>query len=336
MLKEKTNILIMGTLASGASALVDMLKEYENINVLPYEFNDYRRPGFVADQLSFNSSIDYPNVIDQEISFENHKWELVYKSSIWKLFSRSAFKKVWDKDWKIKKLNDYKNSLISLYQINYLKELNKNLKSDIPFEEKIHLSNLWIKQIGNIYPARYDFTLFNQPLHPWADLDIWTKVFKPFKLIWVYRDPKDQLAEMVRRDIIFSPFRSAQLSYGQFNIVSIYGNDRKGRMKFLSDALQKRHERIDQWLRVLKHDQVLLIDFEGLVNKYDIYKSEIEQFLDITDDKHKFKNIYFNPEVALKNSIGIFSKYLSEEELADLAELEFWYNEKLSKSIHYK
>ena len=334
MFKERTNILIMGTLASGASALVDMLKEYENVNVLPDEFVSYRRPGFVADQLSYNSSLDYPSVIDGEITFENYKWELIYKSSIWKLFSAKGLKNAWDKEWGHPKLKAYKNSLISLYHIFFLKELNKSLRSDISFEEKIRLSSEWIHKIGNVYPSANDFILYNQPLHPWFDTEIWTKVFSPFKLIYVLRDPKDQLAEMIRREIVFSPFRDAQISYGQFNIVSIYGNDRKGRIRFVMDALKKRLEILDQWVEKLGPEQLLLIDFEGLSKNYDSYKSEIENFLGLRKDKHKFAKKYFDPDIAMKKGIGIFKDYLSAEELEDLSDLEAWYNNKFKKLNH--
>ena len=206
--KERKNILIMGTLATGSSALVDMLTEYTNINVLPYEFNDFRKAGFVSDQLSYDSSLNYPNVIDKEIQFVNFRWELIYKSKIWKLLSSRTLDKIWEKEFKNKKLKAYKNSLIELFHVVFLKELNNSLKSDIPYSKKIELANEWIHKVGSVYPSRYDFTLFNQALHPWSDINIWTRVFSPFKLIIVYRDPKDQLAEMVRREIIFSPFRT--------------------------------------------------------------------------------------------------------------------------------
>lgn len=331
MNKERSNILVIGTLASGSSALVDMLKEYDNINVLPREFDNFRRPGFVSDQLSYNSSIDYPNVIDENIKFVNFKWELLYKSTIWKLFFRKPLSNIWGKNWRI--LEKYKIKLINLRQIFLLKGLSKNLKSNISFEKKIELSNEWINNIGAFYPDKYEFTLFNQALLPWCNIDIWTKVFNPFKLICVYRDPRDQIAEMIRRDIVFSPFKSAQLSYGQFNIISIYGNDRKARLKFVSDALKNRLEIIDQWMKVLPIDQFLLVDFEGLVSHYDVYRSEIEKFLGISDENHKCKKQYFNPEVALKNSIGIFKNYLTNEELENLIELESWYNKKVQRRI---
>jgi hypothetical protein len=324
---ERINVLIMGTLASGSSALVDMLKEYRNVNVLPREFDNFRRPGLVYDQLSYQTSIDYPNVIDKEIKFDNRKWKLVYNSSIWKLFSKGFLKKIREKDWG--KLEKYKNSLINLYQIYYLKELDEKLKSDISYDEKIKYSNEWIRNVGNIYPSRFDYTLFNQPLFPWFDIKIWTEVFKPFKLIIVHRDPQDQLAEMIKRDIAFSPFISAKISYGQFNIISIYGNDRNGRIRFLKDALRKRFEMIDQWLELLNPSEVLLVDFEGMVQNYEVYKSEIEKFIGLDSADHKYKKIYFNPDVALKNSIGIFRNYLTDDEINDLSNLNEWYNNKL-------
>jgi hypothetical protein len=329
--KKRTNLLILGTLASGSSALVDMLDEYENINVLHYEFNHYRRPGFVSDQLSYESSISYPNVIDKELEFTNSRWKFIYKSSIWKYIPKRTLDYIWEKDFEQKKFIAYKNSLTDLFQIVFLQKLNEGLKSDISFEEKIKLANEWIHNVGSIFPSYYDFTLFNQPLHPWSDMDIWTKVFDPFKMILVYRDPRDQLAEMVRRDIAFYPFRYSKLDYGQFNIISIYGNDRNGRMKFLIDALKLRVDKYDRWLNMINQDQILFVDFEGLVNDYNAYEKRIEQFIGKIEGKHIFRQKYFNPEVAKKNSIGIFSKYLNDQELEDLAPLDEWYRKKISE-----
>jgi hypothetical protein len=329
VIKERTNLLVMGTLASGSSALIDMLYEYENINVLRYEFNDYRRPGFVSDQLSYESSINYPDVIDKKIRFTNSRWEMIYKSSIWKLIPDKSLKYIWEKDFQNKKLRAYKNSLTELFQVVFLQELNRSLKSDISFDDKIQRSNEWIQRVGSIFPSYYDYTLFNQPLHPWSDPAIWTRVFRPFKLICVYRDPKDQLAEMVRRNIDFSPFRCSQLSYGQFNITSIYGNDRKGRFKFIKDAFEMRLGKIDNWLKVIEPEQILFVDFEGLVNDYDVYETRIEHFLGNINGKHKFRKKYFNPEKAKANSIGIYKNYLSKEELESLSSLEDWYKNKI-------
>lgn len=322
----------MGTLASGSGALIAMLREYENINYLPYEFNDFRRPGFVSDQLRYDSSIDYPNVIDKNITFGNNRWKLIYRSNIWKHIPAKALGYIWEKDFKNRKLKDYKNSLTELFQIVFLQKLNTVLKSDVSFEEKIQAANEWIRSTGSIFPSHYDFTLFNQPLHPWSDPEIWPRVFEPFKLMIVYREPKEQLAEMIRREISFSPFRCSQLSFGQFNITSIYGNDRRGRLNFIRDALEKRLEKIDKWQQVIGPDKILFVDFEGLINNYEQYEIRIEQFIGNTSGKHKLRKKYFNPEVAQKNSIGICRKYLHDEDLNNMSSLEGWYREKLASS----
>ena len=44
---------------------------------------------------------------------------------------------------------------------------------------------------------------------------------------------------------------------------------------------------------------------------------------------HKFKKKYFHPDEARQRCIGIYKKYLSEDEIEDLASLEVWYNNKV-------
>ena len=51
MTNIRTNILIVGTSRSGSHALVDLFSEYDNIRIHPYEFDEFRAPGMVADQL---------------------------------------------------------------------------------------------------------------------------------------------------------------------------------------------------------------------------------------------------------------------------------------------
>ena len=141
---------------------------------------------------------------------------------------------------------------------------------------------------------------------------------------------------MVRRDIAFYPHRDSELSYGQFNIISIYGNDRKGRMKFLKDALMKRQEKIDQWLKVIEPGQILFIDSEGLITNYDGYENYIEQFLGNISGRHKLRKRYFDPEVAKKKCIEIYKEYLNAEDLDDLSSLEEWYSNKIKLGIASK
>src|SRR5665647_2358979 len=76
--QRRCNILIKGTLSSGSSAVYDMLQEYENINIVPNEFDDFKSPGLVSDQLTQSSSIDYPNKIYEITRIKSLWWRIIY------------------------------------------------------------------------------------------------------------------------------------------------------------------------------------------------------------------------------------------------------------------
>lgn len=327
--KKKCNILITGTIASGSSALKDMLREYDNINVIPGEFDYYRAPGLVGDQLSKDSETDYPDAIDEIIGMRSIRSRLIYKSQLWKLICKILPKNYWNQKSADSRLQYLKVYLLHLNYIDLLEKLHDKLKSDITYEEKIIHANQWITSVGNTCSFERDYTLFDQPILPWSDINIWPEVFSPFKMICVHRDPKDQLAEMIKRGILYAPFRCPYLNFGQVNIMSIYGSNRAGMMHFLKEAMKKRLEKIDLVENVIGPEKFLLLDFEGLVKDYDNYKTVIEEFLGVSPEKHRFRKKYFNPDVALERSIGIFKDYLSKEDLDDLVELEEWYNNKI-------
>ncbi len=177
-----------------------------------------------------------------------------------------------------------------------------------------------------------EFVVFDQPLLPCSDIKIWTKMFHPFKLICVFRDIKDQLAEMINRGVLFSAFNSPVITYTGVNILSVYGKDRKGMIRFLSQALKKRMDDYDYLERYLNPEQILIIDFEGLVNKYELYKSKIEGFPGNLSNKHKFKSKYFTPDIS-RNNIGIYKKFLYPEDLEEMSELQEWYSNRCKTMI---
>ena len=324
MHKERYNILVVGSYSSGSSAVLDLLREYDNINVFTWEFDDFRAPGLVADQLSLASSRDYPNRIEKITKINKLPLRLIYK-----ITPRIC----WEREWNFPVLKYLKSKgrIMRLNQIHFLKELNKNLKSENSFEERIKHANIWIRRINNINSSKKDMVVYNQPLDPLSDPEIWTKVFDPFKLIYVFREPKDQLADLVKRGVLFSPFRTPVMTPPGVNIMSIYGRNRDGMMKFLIDALRKRITAYDSYESFLEPDKLLMVDFEGLVKQYDLYKTVIENFLGISKVNHKLKYKYFNPELS-KNNIDIHSNYLNEDSINQLSDLEMWYNEKIIKN----
>lgn len=315
MRKEKCNILVSGLLSTGSSALVDMLREYENLYVIPGEFNDFKAPGLVADQLSFPQNIEFLNKIESLTDF-NRKIQLIYNSvlPIIKFKVRS-----------LKGIRFRSTLMINRNkELTLLKKLNKNLSSNITCEEKILLANNWIQDIGNINAKHKDYIVYNNPLSPVIDSYIWTKVFQPCKLIIVFRNPKDQLAEIIRKKYLYAPYGAPNVNHGGNVIETIYGRNRKSAIRFHVEAIKKRMEWIDKLKEELDAENFLLIDFEGLVNNYELYKSAIENFIGDVKPNAKKQKIYFEPTSAGK-SIGIYKEYLSSEDKISLSELENWY-----------
>ncbi|HEY3369700.1 MAG TPA: hypothetical protein VGK10_02565 [Prolixibacteraceae bacterium] len=321
MKNEKNNILVYGLASSGSSAVVDLLREYNSLNIIPDEFDDFRAPGLVADQLCYSNSNFSPNKIDALISNISKK-RLIY--NIFPIFK-----------WEIVTITGiksrFKYSTIRLRQLHLLKKLNRKLLSDISLEDKIHLANNWITDVGKINIKNKESIVYNQPIDTGIDDTIWRAVFNPYKLICVYRDPKDQLADIIRRGLISASWDGPYLTVSGANANAIYGRNRKGAIQFHIDAIKKRLEWIDSMKMKLDQDKFLLIDFEGLIYNYDAYISAIEDFIGVSKNNHTQSMKLFNPHKS-KENIGIYKNILSNKELDLLTELDSWYKKMLKQN----
>jgi len=284
------------------------------MGLIPGEFDDFRAPGLVSDQLNEEKS----NAPFYEIS---------------KLTKfRKKFKKIYDVlpifHWKINTVrgiwNRFKSSLFRIKQLNLLEELNKKLSSNISIEEKIKYSNQWITEIGNINNTNNEFVLYNNALEAVNDIRIWKEVFYPWKLIVVYRDPKDQLADIIKNEYLYAPYGAPSMNFGGFTLETIYGRSRQGAINFHIDAIKKRYVWVDSLKKELDSDRFLLIDFEGLANNYSSYKSIVENFIGNLKPHHRYQKLYFDP-IEAKKSIGIYKNYLNDIEIESLIHLENWY-----------
>lgn len=309
--KVRCNILVCGIVSSGSSALHNLLKEYDNIGYFSNEFDNFRAPGLIADQLSETSSLNHRNKIDELTKFSTLAKKWIYKSLIWKFIFNCIPKKYLESDCNIKIFDKIRLKLIALYNLYLLNQLNKSLKSDISFDEKTQITSKWIQDIGSIFSTVKDCVMYDQPILTATDIGTWTTVFNSYKLIIVYRDPRDQIAEIIKRGNLFAAYKKPYMTLVVDNLEAIYGKDKMGLTRFHIDAIKNRLKWIDYLERKLTKDRLLLIDFEGLVNNYDDYKSKVEDFIGVTKANHKFKNKFFNP-IKSKENIGIYNKYLSK------------------------
>lgn len=325
MEKTKCNILVWGLVSTGSSALIDVLREYDNINIIPGEFDDFRAPGRIADQLVFPQSEKFNRISD--VKGNKSKYPVIL--GILKRILKGEINSV-------SKYVDYITPIqIRAKQLVLLKQLNEKLISTVSYNEKIDLVSNWIKELGQFKNEQKEFVLFNQPLAPSIETRIWKPVFSPFKLICVYRDPKDQLAEIIRKGTLYAPYGAPNMNHGGLVLESIYGRSRKSAVTFHIEAIKKRMEWIDKLKTELSHDELLLIDFEGLINNYENYRKIVENFIgDLNPNPHKYLK-YFNPLNALKN-IGIYNSILLDEELQKIKPLEDWYNRNINWYPAYK
>jgi len=336
MADVKCNIMIIGTLASGSSALKDMLREYNCISCVEGEFNDYRAPGLIEDIISGQED-NYYDSINELLESTSLKNRILFKSRIWKLFSGLLSAPFWENEFsdRLKYLRTY---LYRLNQIDLLVKLHSELGLEKSLEKRIDLANSWIRDIGKLHSGKKEFVAFDQPILPWSDINLWMSVFNPFKVLCVIREPGDQIAEFVKRGILYNPFRSPFLNYAQVNVLSIYGNSHKSMLKFHIDALQGRLARIDEMIDTIPQERLLVVDFEGLAMKYEYYKSKIENFLGICSDSHQSKKKYYDPVVASENSVDIYKnipertrKILEEDDdlKKSIQQLRKWYGNRI-------
>jgi hypothetical protein len=317
----KSNILVVGLLSTGSSAIIDLLREYDNLNIILNEFNDFRAPGLVADQLCAGQNFEFPNRINKLTKF---------KSKIKSIYYILPFFK-WELSTIIGVRGRVKSTANRIKQLNLLKKLNTRLSRNISIEEKISFANEWIREIGNINGRNKEYIVFDQPLLTVLDTNTWKQVFDPCKLIIVFRDPKDQLAEIIRNGKLYAPYGGPDMNLGSVTLETIYGRNRNGAINLHIEAIKKRFEWIDQLKKELNQDEFLLVDFEGLVNNYEKYKTVIENFIGNINSHHNNNQLFFNPMNA-KKSIGIYNEYLIENEIDSLNELENWYSNMISKN----
>jgi hypothetical protein len=321
MKKAKTNILVVGLLATGSSALVDLLREYEDIHVIQNEFNDFRAPGLVADQLGNLEDNEYLNEIGKLTTLK-HRLRLIYSIFPILRWETGTIKGIKSR---------FKFNSLRIRQLRALKKLNSKLISTISDKEKKDYANQWIQEIGDINNPNKKFVLFDQPLLTAIKTRIWKEVFYPFKLIIVYRDPKDQLAEIIKNGKLYGFFGAPNVNLCGVILETIYGRSRKAAITIHTESIKKRFEWIDSLQNELETDNFLLVDFEGLVNNYDVYKNVIRNFIGNSGQYQTKPKVYFDPKNATK-SIGLYSEYLNNDELEIIADLEKWYSNALKEN----
>ena len=305
----KYNILVTGLFFSGSSAVTDLLREYNSVGVIPGEFDSFRRKGLVGDHIEGRIGKNYECQIDKHIRCLKYNTRTYIPFYCNEQVKKISFIRYLISRTPIKHL--YKGGLLKniTKKITILAKLKDDISNAKTQEDKIKIAKNWLKITSDQYSYNKTHILYDQPIFYNSHQKIWPKVFDPYKLIVVYRDPRDQIADLIKRNLIFFDIETPTRG-----LLDIYGDNRLGAIRYELDTLQARFNNAKKLQKTLGKDKVLFISFESLINNYDIEKEKIENFLLLKSESHIYNNKFFKPRTSSKN-IGIYKNHLTNEEL---------------------
>lgn len=333
MTKKKTNIIIIGFGNSGSSAAQDLLKEYGNIGKFSYEepgwstgeMNHFRLPGMIGDQLSKLTDKDVPDNLTASL-IEVKRPVMPLALRIRMLIPDSVYSKY--------KKNEFTRSyaaetinIIRQQQAYHdaLKKVSVAFRKTNDYEERFNVAENWLYEVNEIFGKNKDFVLHKPILHE-IHLDVWPKLFDPFKVIVIFREPYDQMSTWLDHSMKFI-FKDMDWKYK-----TLFGLDKGNRRLFhmLIDTTLMRMKCMDKIENAVGSDRVLKLDFEGLVKNYDVYKTIIENFIGLSPSNHVWKGRYFKPEESL-TTINKYIHILDSSDYDKLAPMKEWYDQNMDK-----
>lgn len=323
MLKSPTRVIICGLNWSGSGAVFDMLKEYSG-EVIPVsggaldfaaegglrligEFEMFRSPGMIADSLLgnddfFNKGVAQSNVRKQILSFRLKTL----------MFLR-----------KVRNVKDFRDALSVSKQVvktkSSLVQLLDRMEGMSSTDDRMLASQEWLESVVDVVGARDKKAIvLDQAIHLGQHLEIWPEFYGDFKLIIVFRDPRDIFAEQEKYKYLYR----SQVSS---NDICLYGDKLEDVIRYRADVMKARMEQVDMVKSKIPSSKLLVLKFEELVLNYNEIKPKIETFIGLDSNDHIEPYKYFDPNKSAKN-IGVYKNSKINLPTEVLSNLMSWYN----------
>lgn len=293
------NILVFGILWSGSSAAFDLIREFEGVGYVPEEFNDFRGRGMIGDHVSSKVEEGVKDRLS-EIVLTND-WKGFTKTVVAHASEYDIVRKILSVFPKTKSISESEQTrrrhIITSY---YAKKIvNSQTKS-----KKIIWSRKYIQRVKKRYAKDKKFILFDQPIYPNRHQKEIGQVFEPFMLVAVYRNPADQVAEIIRQHrlhrYICNPL-----------ITSIYGHGKTPTINFYIDYINSQIGHIKD-LKKRYDEHMVVVKFEDLVEQYDKTKNTLIKNIGIRKSSHVSKFCHFDPDES-RGNINIKNNILSKK-----------------------
>lgn len=325
---KQTNVAVTGYFGTGSSAVIDLLKEYENVTIVPengraYEHSVFFVPGGLFDLCSKllhgNSPQGSDMVINdfvdamKRLNDNDFGWFGSYKKMfgnrfmdiVWRFVDRISEKRATSNSNHELRVRFSLAKAIAQYVLHLVKgrkfsqygkwyvEDSKPVYFSMPSEDELYeAAREFTKAYFHLFETEKESThiVFDHLIWP-QQIEIFSKCFdETLKIIIVDRDPRDV-------------FISDQYLWTTPH--------------FPSDV----NVFIDEWRRshlpVSTAHHVLYVRFEDLVYHYENSMAEIETFLNLPHDSHIRSKEFFRPELSIENT----QVFLLKKEWQDISSM---------------
>lgn len=338
-MKSKINVAVTGYFGTGSSAVVDLLKEYGNVRVVPfdnqsYEHNVLYHHGGLYDVCALLSRGNTLYTSDKVISTfitemkRLNDYNYVWFGSYQKMFGnkfmdlvdefvQSIAEKREDKTtnhivkarFSILKaaaqvvLRITQKRRFSNYGVKYIYD-NENAYCALPSEEKLYAA---ARKFTSGYFSLFDnemendVKIFDHIIWP-GQIDDFQQCFEDnFKMIIVDRDPRDLyvLDQHIWSNNTF----------------------RKSKIHFPTDTVAFSKEWKNTLVSKFENSNAMRVHFEDLIYHYEDTVKNIETFLGLKKEQHIHAKEHFNPQDSIENTQVFRVNKEWEKEVESIAEL---------------
>ncbi|MGM9958616.1 MAG: sulfotransferase domain-containing protein [Erysipelotrichaceae bacterium] len=319
-------IHVLGYGWTGSSAVIDLLKEYDNIFVPNLEFRLIKeRYGLseletmlttqwdpIETDLAIKDFLWLAKKLDERISKFYYHFGHCYSSTIGPHFMRATIDYVHDLvDYQFRsswhffywRLNVLQRALFWLRKRLHLSEYSEIMYFTKPITEEVFedKTKKYVDDLFNpIIDNEKNYVVLDQGV-PAHYPEYAFKYTNNARVIIIDRDPRDVYVDLVSCKELIGAELAKEDNADMF--ISWY------------KSLHFRKNEI-----VSKEEDVLFINFEDIILNYDQSVKRIEKYLGIESDNHNKQKTFFKPELSKKN-IGIWKLYKNQEVMQKIKEV---------------
>ena len=297
----KTSILISGLWYSGSSAIVDALAFHPEVAELSGEFNDFRRFRMVGDLLE--QKLDHTEMRELRRYVETGgtlraflELPRTYKRSARGVLFNHAFMAL---DSIRSFLSDPHHHRMTKARLRLLLAFAEEAFSSFtPIPERIDLAREWIGRVQDLVSTNESHVVFDQPLMLDRHSDTWPRVFNPFKLVVVVRNPLDQLTEIRNRDLMDLDFRHSVTGSLQL----LFGHGAEDAIIYQIRVLERRLHSVLEKMKDKSQLNFRVVLFEDFVTDHSAELDSLLHFLDLSPSgRGMLLSGRFDPQLSLQN-----------------------------------